>query len=201
MPHRGAAEQRYPPRVLHELLTAHRIELIERCGAKTAKRFAPAATEAVRRTAYPVPRPDDPDAADRADAQAHAKPQGVRSLGRRNIVVGDCARPHAARPRVARHGYTVDRVVHDYGDLCQAITDLAFERNAPITGGRIPHAQPVPGQRDRHAVTSWLPARPAVAAQADLAMNERLGSFAHELRDPSDRDARRGRDQDWQGRR
>ena len=29
-------------------------------------------------------------------------------------------------------GYTADQVVHDYGDLCQAITDLAFERDAPF---------------------------------------------------------------------
>ncbi|MEO8922847.1 MAG: hypothetical protein ABI330_08485 [Caldimonas sp.] len=29
-------------------------------------------------------------------------------------------------------GYSVDQVVHDYGDLCQAITDLAFERDAPF---------------------------------------------------------------------
>jgi hypothetical protein len=27
-------------------------------------------------------------------------------------------------------GYAVDQVVRDYGDLCQAITDLAFERDA-----------------------------------------------------------------------
>ena len=26
-----------------------------------------------------------------------------------------------------QRGFTVDQVVHDYGDLCQAITDLAFE--------------------------------------------------------------------------
>ena len=26
---------------------------------------------------------------------------------------------------------TVDQVVHDYGDLCQSITDLAVERDAP----------------------------------------------------------------------
>jgi hypothetical protein len=30
-------------------------------------------------------------------------------------------------------GYTVDQVVHDYGDLCQSITDLAFERDAPFS--------------------------------------------------------------------
>ena len=29
-------------------------------------------------------------------------------------------------------GYSIDQVVHDYGDLCQAITDLAVERDAPF---------------------------------------------------------------------
>src|SRR5438045_1729961 len=30
-------------------------------------------------------------------------------------------------------GFTVSQVVHDYGDLCQAITELAVEQNASIT--------------------------------------------------------------------
>ena len=29
-------------------------------------------------------------------------------------------------------GFTVDEVVHTYGDLCQSITDLAFELSAPF---------------------------------------------------------------------
>src|SRR5450830_1551033 len=29
-------------------------------------------------------------------------------------------------------GFTIDQVVHDYGDLCQSITDLAVERDAPF---------------------------------------------------------------------
>src|SRR5207253_11316306 len=29
-------------------------------------------------------------------------------------------------------GFTVSQVVHDYGDVCQSITELAGERNAPI---------------------------------------------------------------------
>ena len=31
-----------------------------------------------------------------------------------------------------KHGYSVDQVVHDYGDLCQAITALAAEQHSPI---------------------------------------------------------------------
>jgi hypothetical protein len=30
-------------------------------------------------------------------------------------------------------GFTVSQVVHDYGDVCQAITELAVEMNADIT--------------------------------------------------------------------
>jgi CheY-like chemotaxis protein len=30
-------------------------------------------------------------------------------------------------------GFTVSQVVHDYGDICQAVSELAIEQNAPIT--------------------------------------------------------------------
>ena len=30
-------------------------------------------------------------------------------------------------------GFTVSQVVHDYGDICQAVTELAIEQHAPIT--------------------------------------------------------------------
>src|SRR3954467_9655711 len=30
-------------------------------------------------------------------------------------------------------GFTVSQVVHDYGDICQAITELAVEQQTPIT--------------------------------------------------------------------
>ena len=29
--------------------------------------------------------------------------------------------------------FTISQVVHDYGDVCQSITDLAVETNAPIS--------------------------------------------------------------------
>jgi len=32
-----------------------------------------------------------------------------------------------------RLGFTVSQVVHDYGDVCQSVTDLAVETNAPVT--------------------------------------------------------------------
>jgi hypothetical protein len=37
--------------------------------------------------------------------------------------------------QLLEQGYTVEQVVHDYGDICQAITELATERHASVTVG------------------------------------------------------------------
>jgi len=42
--------------------------------------------------------------------------------------IGLSAMAHG-RPLLDLH-YSIDQVMHDYGDLCQAITDLAVEREA-----------------------------------------------------------------------
>ena len=80
-------------------------------------------------------------------------------------------------------GYTVDQVVHDYGDLCQAITDLAVERDAPFSVDEFRTLNRCLDNAIADAVTEF-------AAQRDLEMarrqaeeeNERLGFLAHELR-------------------
>jgi signal transduction histidine kinase len=46
-------------------------------------------------------------------------------------AIGDSATRHG-RDLLAL-GFSVSQVVHDYGDICQAITELAVEQNAPIT--------------------------------------------------------------------
>jgi hypothetical protein len=45
--------------------------------------------------------------------------------------IGDVARLHGHD--LLRQGFSVSQVVHDYGDVCQAITELALETNAPIS--------------------------------------------------------------------
>src|SRR5438045_9318904 len=44
--------------------------------------------------------------------------------------IGEGAAEHG--DELHRKGFTIDQVVHDYGDLCQAITELAVEQGAPI---------------------------------------------------------------------
>ena len=46
-------------------------------------------------------------------------------------AIGIAAAAHGRE--LVESGYTVSQVVHDYGDICQAITELALEHNAPIS--------------------------------------------------------------------
>jgi len=45
--------------------------------------------------------------------------------------IGRAAAIHGAE--LLRRGYTIDQVVHDYGDVCQSVTALAIERSAVIS--------------------------------------------------------------------
>jgi signal transduction histidine kinase len=81
------------------------------------------------------------------------------------------------------HGFTVDQVVHDYGDLCQAITDLAFERTMPFQVDEFRTLNRCLDDAIAAAVTGFNYQRDfGVAGQQADKLNERLGFFAHELR-------------------
>ena len=80
-------------------------------------------------------------------------------------------------------GYSVDQVVHDYGDLCQAITDLAFERDAPFTIGEFRTLNRCLDNAIADAVTEFSAQRDTVIAQQHgLQDNEQFGFLMHELR-------------------
>lgn len=80
-------------------------------------------------------------------------------------------------------GYTIDQVVHDYGDLCQAITDLAVERDAPFSVDQFRTLNRFLDNAIADAVTEFAAQRDVqVAKQQAEEENERLGFLAHELR-------------------
>jgi len=76
-------------------------------------------------------------------------------------------------------GYTVAQVVHDYGDLCQAITELAVELAAPISTEDFHTLNLCLDNAIAEAVTEY--ARLREHSMAD-GQTERSGVFAHELR-------------------
>jgi len=143
---------------MHRFLFGNRDELVARCKRKVAQRHQRAATE--QQLAHGVPmfldqltrtlaaESDDNEAA----SIAISGPSGGDSRALSEIGLSATAHGKA----LLDLGYTVDQVVHDYGDLCQAITDLAFERNAPFAVAEFRTLnEPLPGQRHcgcRHRV-------------------------------------------------
>jgi signal transduction histidine kinase len=95
--------------------------------------------------------------------------------------IGSSAAKHGRE--LLEHGYTVQDVVHDYGDLCQAVTDLAFESDAPISTDEFRTLNRCLDNAIAVAVTEFAYQRDSVVADRSAGeLNVKLGVFAHELR-------------------
>src|SRR5438045_7897060 len=112
--------------MLHEFLTENRGTLVGRCVAKVAKRPAPAATVAEMSHGIPLFLAQITEMLRSEAASGAVDPGKTRTA----TEMGASASAHG--DELQKQGFTVDQVVHDYGDLCQAITELAVEQGAPI---------------------------------------------------------------------
>lgn len=99
-------------------------------------------------------------------------------------------RPHSPRDigtAATRHGrellalgFTVSQVVHDYGDICQAITEVAIEHHVPITTDEFKTLNHCLDTATAEAVTEHA----RITAEArSTEESERSGQVAHETRD------------------
>ncbi len=80
-------------------------------------------------------------------------------------------------------GFSVDQVVHDYGDLCQSITDLAFERDAPFSIDEFRTLNRCLDNAIASAVSAFSFHRDALLArEQDAEVNQRVGVLVYELR-------------------
>jgi signal transduction histidine kinase len=79
-----------------------------------------------------------------------------------------------------RLGFNVSQVVHDYGDICQAVTEVAVARQAPITVEEFHTLNRCLDMAIAEAVTEHARITAVARAAAEV---ERLGHAAHELRD------------------
>ena len=78
-----------------------------------------------------------------------------------------------------QRGFTVGQVVYDYGDICQVITELAMEQNAPISNDEFHTFNRCLDDAIAHAVTEYERQREQRSSDQGT---ERLASLAHELR-------------------
>jgi hypothetical protein len=116
--------------MLHEFLTSNRNELIRRCGDKVATRFQP--TEIPGATDYGVP----------LFLQQLADTLRIEQLTTDRDVAGSEPTPSPSKigraaalhgAELLRLGFSIDQVVHGYGDVCQSITEMAVEQKALIS--------------------------------------------------------------------
>jgi len=170
---------------MHRFLADNRDELVARCKAKVAQRPRRAATEAQLSNGVPLFLEQ---LRRTLEAEEDGQPgESLRISGRSGgdalalSEMGLTATAHGKQ--LLELGYTVDQVVHDYGDLCQAITDLAVERDAPFSVDQFRTLNRCLDNAIADAVTEFSAQRDLILArrQAD-ATNERLGFVAHELR-------------------
>jgi hypothetical protein len=104
--------------MLDEFIVANRAEIISRCRAKvvTRKDPPPAHTRAAIDRGVPVFLDQLLEELRHGPSEALAIQKTATQHGHDLLV----------------QGYTVSEVVHDYGDVCQAITELAVERQSEI---------------------------------------------------------------------
>jgi signal transduction histidine kinase len=171
--------------MMHEFLTTHRTELIDRCRAKVAVRTAPDAD--FHELSHGIPLFLDQliktlrveQTADPMQSRWVSGPAGGERPAFSEIAGG--AAQHGYD--LCRLGFTVEQVVHDYGDLCQAITDLAFELNVTIDVNEFRTLNRCLDNAIAGAVTAFNHQREAIIGDEEAkAENQRLGCFAHELR-------------------
>lgn len=162
------------PASLHEFITANRELIIERVRGRRGARLVSKSMQASMLHGVPqflsqlvlaLSQPRLLDAPDSLDS------------ARASIRIAHTAALHGHD--LLRNGYTVAQVVHAYGDVCQIVTELASETNAPISS------------EDFQAFNRYLDDAIAGAVTAYGRQREhdlfdestvRRGAFVHELR-------------------
>jgi hypothetical protein len=171
--------------VMHDFLKLHRLELIERCRAKVSSRGLGLPPRAGSRFGIPVFLDE---LIRTLEAEQTSRPMLSRQIsgpadGHSGAVseIDDSAKQHGNELHL--QGFSVDQVVHDYGDLCQAITDMAVELEAPISTDDFRTLNRCLDNAIAGAVTEFNLRRDVILADGQAAtLNQQLGFFGHEVR-------------------
>ena len=154
------------PAHLSDFVKEHREEIIARCRVRVAGRMLPRVTQA---------------------ELDHGIPLFLREL-EHNL---DCElhdKPRPASPAVQhgrdllRSGFTIAQVVHDYGDACQTITEVAIECNVLISTREFRALNKCLDDAIAEAVTEYERQHQLdVATESARRSSRHIGSLAHEL--------------------
>ena len=165
--------------MLHDFLILNREELIRRCRAKVVQRFAH--TEAPPTVEEGVPMLLQQIIATlRCDQQKPIREAMGSTPAPAPAEVGRTAALHGAELR--RQGYSVGQVVHDYGDVCQSVTELASEHRLSITVDEFRTLNQCLDNAIADAVTSYGISRQLLIDNQAQTLHRRLNNFTDEHR-------------------
>jgi signal transduction histidine kinase len=153
--------------MLHEFVTLNREEIVRRCRAKVATRSVPPPTKAEIDHGVLLFLEQLVDA--------------LRLGWSGSAEIADSALLHGHD--LLRQGFTVSQVVHDYGDVCQSITELAVELNATIGSDDFRMLNGCLDNAIAGAVSEYGREKNQITIDGGTDReNVRLGFFSHELR-------------------
>jgi signal transduction histidine kinase len=153
--------------MIDEFIKANRATIIARTQSRVRSRTCPAASEAELVDGIPALLDHLQNAlllaraTDVVDREAPGSPAGLRGQD------------------LLRLGLTVGQVVHDYGDICQTVTDLAIEQDATISRGELGTLSLCLDKAIAETVTEYARQRERKVAEQGA---ERLSILAQELR-------------------
>jgi signal transduction histidine kinase len=154
--------------MLHEFLILNREAIIDATTTKAVHRGSPTLDVGALRNGVPL-----------------FLAQVAETL-RRETADGNAFSPRAIADGATRHGaellvrgFTVSEVVHFYGDICQAITELAVAQNAPVS---VDEFRILNRSLDTAIAQSVTEHARLTAVDAVKGETQRIGELAHELR-------------------
>ena len=153
--------------MLHEFLHTHRDAIIARTREKMTNRPWPLASTSELENGVPLFLTQLSDTL-RSEATATTVS---------GSDIGDAGARHGGE--LLALGFNVSQVVHDYGDICQAVTEIALEQSASVTTDEFHTLNRCLDNATARAVTEHarLTEEGSLAAET-----ERMGQVGHELR-------------------
>jgi signal transduction histidine kinase len=150
---------------LGDFIFSNREAIIARTRAKIAQRLAPRPTQNELTHGVPL-------FLDQLVLALRVVKPSAETIG----AIGEIARMHGRA--LQEHGFTVAQVVRDYGDVCQAVTELADEADTTISTEEFHTFNRCLDDAIAEAVTEFTRLRDSSFASGE---SQRSGELAHEL--------------------
>jgi len=168
--------------MLHEFLKTNRAVLIDRCRAMVASRSERKATGNELDHGVPIFLDQLIETLTIEQASEPPRNRMASDVPRASVSeIGSMAALHGRD--LLERGYTLEQVVRDYGDVCQAVTGLAFNTGASIEVDEFRTFNRCLDKAIAGAVTEYAYRQAAITTEDGFeALNSRLGPLAHELR-------------------